>query len=175
MKLSITDKFLWDTYNALGNTKDILSFMTKQPTMRNFLPGVKNPIFDQYRKEIGKAKFNKLIYYLKSNNYITAENLKGKRAIMLTKKGMNRVLKTSFKIEKNARRKDGKWIMLIFDIPEKYKKSRNLLTSILHNLGYKIFQQSVWVTPYDVSEKTEKLLQFYSLDRFIKTFLIEEF
>lgn len=173
MKLSITDKFLWDIYNALNKAEDILYFATKRPTMRNFLPGAKNPIFDNYRKEIGRKKFSQLIYYLKRNNYIKAESLKSKKAIILTKKGISNVLKTSFKVEKRAKRKDGRWIMLIFDIPAKYGKSRNLLRSILYNLGYTMFQQSVWITPYDVAEKTEKLLQFYSLDKFIRIFLIE--
>lgn len=174
MKLPTTDKFLLDIYNVLSGGIDILDFVTRKPTMANFLPGAKNPIFDKYRKEAGRIKFNQLIYSLKRNNYIKVENLKGRKAIILTKKGIDKVLKASFKTEKRIKRKDGKWIMLIFDIPETYKKSRNLLTSVLHNLDYKIFQQSVWITPYDVSKETEKLLQIHSLDRFVKIFLIEE-
>ena len=64
--------------------------------------------------------------------------------------------------------------MLIFDMPSKNRKKRDLMRSILINLGYKMFQQSVWITPYDVSEKTEKLLQLYSLDNYVKILLIEE-
>lgn len=37
-----------------------------------------------------------------------------------------------------------------------------------------MFQQSVWITSYDVSEKTEKLMQLYSLDKYVKIFLIEK-
>jgi len=47
------------------------------------------------------------------------------------------------------------------------------MRSILQNLGYKMFQKSVWITPYDVSEKTEKLLQLHYLDNYVKIFLIE--
>ena len=93
---------------------------------------------------------------------------------MITKEGLDKVLRASFKVEQKMKRKDGKWIMLIFDIPLTHKKSRNTMTSVLYNLGYKMFQQSVWVTPYDVSSKTEKLLQFYSLDTFVKIFIIEQ-
>ena len=174
MKLTITDQFLWDLYTMLDKTGDILKFITRRPTMYNYLPGSKNQIFDKYCKNKGKEAFSKFIYRLKSNNYIKVENLKGKQAIILTKEGLNKALKASFSIEKRQKRKDGKWTMLIFDVPEKYRKSRDLLRSILHNLGYKIFQQSVWITPYDVSEKTERLLQFYSLDIYVKIFLIKE-
>jgi len=95
---------------------------------------------------------------------------------MLTKSGMNKALMNYFKKRIGAfqKRKDGKWIMIIFDIPQKHNKARGLLRSILKNLGYKMFQQSVWVTPYDVSEKTEELLQWYSLDEYVKIFLIEK-
>ncbi|OGZ63169.1 MAG: hypothetical protein A3C58_01860 [Candidatus Staskawiczbacteria bacterium RIFCSPHIGHO2_02_FULL_34_10] len=174
MKLPITDQFLWDLYVMMDKTGDILRFITKPPTMANYLPGPKNPIFDKYRKNKNRDTFSKFIYRLKSNNYIKVKNLEGKQAIILTKEGLNKALKASFIMEGKKKRKDGKWIMLIFDVPEKYRKSRDLLRSILRNLGYKLFQQSVWVTPYDVSEKTEKLLQMYSLDKYVKIFLIEE-
>ena len=64
--------------------------------------------------------------------------------------------------------------MVMFDVPEKYRKSRNLLKRILINLGYKLLQQSVWVSPYDVSEKTEQLFQWHSLDQYVKIFIIEK-
>mgnify|MGYP001584981984 CR=1 FL=1 len=173
MKISVTDKFLWDVYHIINTTGDIIDFITKPATMAN-LPGPKNPIFKKYQKELGSRKFSQLIWRLKRSNYIKAANLKEKKAIMLTREGIDKILKISFAMEKMIKRNDGKWVMLIFDIPEKYGKSRNLLRNILKNLGYKMFQQSVWITPYDVSEKTEKLLQFYSLDSFIRIFLIEE-
>ena len=167
MKLPITDKFLWDIYNVTYPTVSMIDFILN-PRAIKFMSGSQNPVFEKYRKEKGKVQFNRFIYKLKRNNYITSENIRGKKAFMVTKGGMDKILKG------RCKRKEGKWIMVIFDIPEKYKKSRNLLRSVLSNLGYKIFQHSVWVTPYDVSEKTEKLLQHYSLDNFVKIFLIEK-
>ncbi len=170
----ITDEFLWDVYNLLEKAGDVFRFITKSPTMANYLPTIKNPIFKKYKKDKDKRKFINLIYYLKIKGYIRIKSLGSKEAIMLTKKGISKALKASFKIGGRVKRKDGKWIMLIFDMPEKYRKSRDLLRSILHNLGYKMFQQSVWITSYDVSEKTEKLMQLYSLDKYVKIFLIEK-
>ena len=174
MKISITDKFLWDIYKAISNVGDVLDFMTKQPTMANWLPGPKNQEFKKYQKQKDEYYVRKLIYYLKTKNYIKVKNLESKKAVIFTKRGVDKLLKVSFEMEGRKIRKDGKWLMLMFDVPEKYRKSRDLLRSILHNLGYKMFQQSVWITPYDVSEKTERLLQIYSLDSFVKIFLIEK-
>ena len=175
MKISVTDKFLWDAYAIANKTENVLDFVFSSPYKKSrILRGDENPIFKKYRKEKGSKEFAKLIYYLKTKNYIKVKNLENKKAIMLTREGINKALKASFNIEGKIKRNDGKWVMLIFDVPEKYRKSRDLLRSILYNLGYKMFQQSVWISPYDVNEKTEKLLQCYSLDEFVKIFLIEE-
>ena len=174
MKLPITDQFLWDVYKITAGAGAVLNQITKPPTMANWLPGPKDPTFNKYRRQNGEKSFAKLIYYLKTNNYIKVKSLEGKKAIILTKEGLSKALRASFVMEEKRKRKDGKWIMLIFDMPSKNKKARTLMRSILCNLGYRMFQQSVWITPYDVSEKTESLLQFYSLDRYVKIFLIEQ-
>lgn len=173
MRFSVTDEFLWDIYNILEKTGDV-AFFILDPRTKKFSSGIKNPIFEKYRHDKNKEKFRKLIYYAKTNGYIRVKNLEGKKAIMLTKDGLGKALKASFIMEGKKKRKDRKWAMLIFDVPEKYRKSKDLLRSVLHNLEYKMLQQSVWITPYDVSEKTEKLLQMYSLDEYVKIFLIEE-
>lgn len=175
MKLPITDQFLWELYRTLEPAGDVVNFMLSSKRRQlSILAGGENPIFKKYRHDMGKRHFSKLIYYLKRNNYIKVKSLEGNKAIIITKEGLSKVLKASFVAEGGKKRKDGKWIMLIFDIPEKRPKARSLLKSILQNLGYKLFQQSVWVTPYDVSKKTENLLQLHSLDRYVKIFLIEQ-
>jgi len=175
MKLPITDQFLWDLYYAIPSTEKVIDFiLNPRATKIKFISDLGDPTFERYRKERGAKKFAKLIYYLKTKNYIRVKNLEGKRAIMLTKEGISKVLKASFIMEEKKRRKDGKWLMLAFDMPARNKKARELMRSILRDLEYKMFQQSIWITPYDVSEKTEKLLQFYSLDKYVRIFLIEE-
>lgn len=173
MRTFITDEFLRDIYVFLSETGSIIDSLFEYPTMRNRLPGVKNPVFEKYRKERGMKEFNKLVYYLKRKGYIKVKNLENKQGIVLTKEGINKALKASFKMDKK-RRKDGKWVMLIFDIPEKNRGRRDLLRSVLLNLGYKMLQQSVWISPFDVSKKTELFLQSYNLDNYVKIFLIEE-
>ena len=175
MKISITDQFLLDMYSYLeGAVHTVALGIGPRRSILKMLSGNRNPFTEKYRTKMGSKEFAKLIYYLKTKNYIQAKSLKGKRGIMLTKEGMSKALKASFLWEKKEKRKDGKWIMLTFDIPQKQVKARWLLRSVMENLGYRMFQQSIWVCPFDVSEKTEKLLQMYDLDRYVKIFLIEE-
>lgn len=177
MKLPITDQFLWDIFNATSKTEDALRFLIHPPrTWGNVFWDTDDPIYKKYYKILNSKKFSRLIYHLKKSNCISIKGLEGNYALMLTKKGFNKAVRAQFNLENDniEKREDGKWIMLIFDVPEKYKKSRELLRGILYKLKYKMFQQSVWISPYNVSERTEELLQEYSLDEFVKIFLIEE-
>lgn len=174
MKLPITDQFLRDIYNVIYKTSNVTKVIFPTDLSMSHMLYGENPVFKKYRKDKSSRDFAKFIYYLKTKNYIKVKNLEGKNGIILTKEGIDKALKASFKMDEKEKRKDGKWTMLIFDMPSKNRKARTLMRSVLFNLGYKILQQSVWVTPYDVSEKTESLLQFYSLDRYVKIFLIEQ-
>lgn len=175
MKMPVIDQFLWDAYSLFEKTakaRDII-FAPRHAKL-DVLLGLGNPVFIKYKNEMGEQKFSKLIYYLKQNNYIRAKALENKKGLMLTKEGISKALKASFQAGEKQKRKDGKWAMIIFDVPQKHPKARNLLKSILVNLGYKLLQHSVWVTPYDVSKTTEELLQLHDLERYVKIFLIKE-
>ena len=175
LKLSITDKFLWEVYHFYQATGNVAKFaLPSRKMMHQIAYGTKNPIIEKYQEEMGRRRFGILINYLKRNNYIEASSLKSSAGIILAKEGISKALKVGFNSVERKKRKDGRWIMIIFDIPKKYNKSRHLLRSVLQNMGYKLLQQSVWVTPYDVQKETERLLQFYSLEEFVKILLIQE-
>ena len=172
MRIPITDQFLLDILEILGSAADFLT--SNKYRQIHMLLNNENPIVKKYQKERNRRKFNQLIYYLKRKNYINIKSLQGKKAVLLTKKGLSKALVSKWIFEEKRKRKDGKWIMVIFDIPKKQPKARSLLRSILKNLEYVLFQHSVWVTPYDVSTQTEQLLQMHALNHYVKIFLIEK-
>ena len=45
---------------------------------------------------------------------------------------------------------------------------------MLYQLGYEKLQGSVWISPYDVLEKTETLVRGYEIDDYVRIFLIDE-
>ena len=175
MKIPITDQLLWDMYYLFEKTGKIRDFiMAPRHRQLGVWLDLENPIFRKYKNIKNRRRFSNAIYYLKKKNFIQIQNLKGRGAVVLTKDGISKALKASFTCSDIPKRKDRKWIMVIFDIPRSHIRARNLLKSILRNLEYKLLQQSVWVTPYDVFDKTEHLLQIYSLDEYVKIFLIEK-
>jgi len=50
------------------------------------------------------------------------------------------------------KRWDGRWRMIVFDIPEKHRKTRDRLRVVLKALGFYQLQGSVWVYPYDCED-----------------------
>lgn len=173
MKLPFSDKFLLDLYDFLEKISDIHDIFSPRPWRE-----VWNPEFHKFRRDYkkreGRRELSQLIYYLKRKGYIKIKNLEQKQAALITPKGAEKILKIKLKTKERKKRTDGKWQMIIFDIPEKKKRIRELLRDSLYFLGYQKLQQSVWVCPYDVLKETEAVLRSYSLDQYAKLFLIEE-
>ncbi len=74
---------------------------------------------------------------------------------ILTKKG-RQYLRENILIfsQKNNLNKvwDGKWHIVIFDIPESRRKTRNMLRFHIKKIGFIQVQGSVWIYPYTCSE-----------------------
>lgn len=173
MKLPFTDKFLWDLYDFLEKIGDIHDIFAPRPWREVWCPELHKFRY-KYNKKQERKNFSRFIYYLKRKGFIKIKNLKETQAVLITKKGANKVLKIKLKIKERKKRKDRKWQMIIFDVPEKKRLLRDLLRENLYLLGYKMLQQSVWACPYDVLLETEVILRKYSLDSYVKLFLIEE-
>ncbi|MEK7107065.1 MAG: CRISPR-associated endonuclease Cas2, partial [Patescibacteria group bacterium] len=47
---------------------------------------------------------------------------------------------------------DKRWRMVIFDIPERYRKIRDKLRATLQSYGFRQLQESVWIFPYDCED-----------------------
>ena len=53
---------------------------------------------------------------------------------------------------------DKKWRIIFFDIPEKKRRHRDALRTMLRLVGFKEFQKSVWVYPYKVPDFLKEIL-----------------
>lgn len=88
---------------------------------------------------------------------------KDKDIYYLTTKGEKEAFFCYLKEGKNITNKpkhkwDGKWRIIFFDIPEKKRRYRDELRSMLKVLGFKEFQKSIWVSPYKVPEFLKEIL-----------------
>ena len=94
---------------------------------------------------------DKTITRLKKQNLIYFENKRNGTFVRLTEKG-RRYLFTHLDAPPKPKRWDEKWRILIFDIKEARKRTRNQLRRSLVNIGFVSLQKSVWVYPYDCED-----------------------
>jgi len=106
------------------------------------------------KKKNSKYSFNRSLANLKSNGLIVyIKNEKGNFA-RLTPKGeakLRQIQLQDYKLKK-PKRWDGKWRMLIFDIKEERKNTRDKIRRTLIQIGFVRLQDSVWVYPYDCED-----------------------
>ena len=180
MQLPFTERFLWDLYKTAKFTAGALDklAMTRFRGTRGMIDFLKYPNYDDLKKleekRLGKERFGRLIKYLKYNGYLYVKPERNKNALILSPKGAERILEIKRKIEGLPKRKDEKWQMVIFDIPEEIKTRRDIFRGVLKRLGYEKLQRSIWVCPYDVLDKTQKLIKDFKLEAFAKVLLVEE-
>ncbi len=75
-----------------------------------------------------------------------------------------------------AARWDGKWRIVLFDVPESKRPIRDYLRGVLKRLGFREFQRSMWVWPYRLPSFISKLLadpQMRKYTRAITTYDID--
>jgi len=173
MRLSLTDEFLWNLYNFIEEIDRNFDLFYPRTMKEVWFPDLYK-LRQEYERKRTRRYFSQFINYLKKKGYIKIKNLEQRQGVILTKKGAEKVLKIKFKLKEKKKRADGKWQMVIFDIPERKRYLRDLFRENLRILGYKMLQQSIWVCPYDVSKETEGIIRKYSADPYVKVFLIEE-
>lgn len=85
--------------------------------------------------------------------------------VRITQKGRVRALR--YKLSEIQVKKpkvwDKKWRIVIFDIPEKYKRMREIFRDHLKMMGFYMLQKSVWVHPYPCGSEIEFLRQIYNV------------
>jgi hypothetical protein len=173
MKLPITDEFLWELFRLSQKTEDILSFLGFRSWKEVFVPSH----FSArriYEKRKAKQKFSDFVRYLIKQGYIKVKTLEPNQGIFITQKGIEKVFKVALQKTEKKKREDGKWLMVVFDIPEKKKILRNFFRKELQILGFKFFQKSIWVCPLDVLKNIQAIIQRHNLERYVKIFLIQE-
>jgi len=120
--------------------------------------------------EIDRKVFYNALARMKNQGYLQEVEEKGKKRIKVTLKGKVKV----FKHWRKSRKWDGKWRIVIFDIPETKKKMRNFFREKLQELGYRKLQESVWISPYNIANKTEELIELCRAKHYVHYLLVEE-
>lgn len=139
-------------------TKEILKLIAENTTvtLNHIADLILGPKYDSYRGRFRKSYLKRRFQEMIDNSLICLEKEDGKNYVRLTKNGEKKLeqYERGELTVKKPKHWDRKWRLVIFDIRERRRSTRDLLRQQLQGLGLVRLQNSVWVYPYDFSEVT---------------------
>lgn len=116
-----------------------------------------------------QREITRIVYYMKEQGLLAGNYEHG---LQITDKARRRLIKSDFNnLHVTPQEKwDGKWRIVIYDIPESHKQSRQRLTKTLHSLGCFQLQKSTWISPFPCRNEIEIIATHYDIDSFVTYF-----
>ena len=126
-------------------------------------------------KPLGDNKsFYSVANYLAKHGWIKYIDKNNERFVKLTKKGQLEALLAKARLPDKPGKWDGKWRVIIFDIPEESEEKRNFFRYLLKQNGYVKLQHSVYVNPYPLNREAILYLNKSGLSDYIRVLKVEE-
>ncbi|OGG14227.1 hypothetical protein A2773_06410 [Candidatus Gottesmanbacteria bacterium RIFCSPHIGHO2_01_FULL_39_10] len=128
------------------------------------------------KKSYPRWQSSQIIGQLERQKYVeTKENKDGTTTVKITKKGMVKAL--TYRLDTlmitKPKRWDKKWRVVIFDIPIKYNRVRDIFRSRLVQMGMYQLQESVYIYPYSCFSEIEFLRELYGVPFTARYLLVE--
>ena len=136
----------------------------------------RKPINNYFKeREIDQINLKQKIRYLKKMGLITTYVENKERYIELTPKGVEKI---GWEIigKTNLQKKekwDGKFRIVIFDVPEEKKRVRDLVRRKLSEIGFIQIQKSVFAYPFECKNEIEAICYYCSANHYL-VYLIAE-
>lgn len=137
--------------------RDPLGIMaTSYKTLYGFVPR-------RYRRSNYSTRLSKAL----KTGYIEKIIKDGDPYFRLTSQGVKKLTRDFPLLFFQKKRWDGKWRVVVFDIPEKERRLRSYLRQKLIELGFGMMQESVWISPLGVTEDLREYLENHNLADFV--------
>lgn len=119
-------------------------------------------------KQVSRKDLGRIIKRLEKQEMISIREKGDKISLEITEKGKKRLLEYSFEnIELKHKKRDGKWRLVIFDIPEDKKSAREAFRNKLKQLGFIRIQDSVFVSAYPCKNEIDFLCNFLEISDYV--------
>ena len=139
----------------------------------NRSPGRYFHILSRIKKEWAVINRKKLKYEIRklyqSELISTKRDSGGILTLTLTEKGKQKALRYNLeKIEIPKQKWDGRWRIVVFDIPESRRDARDTLRALLKKMGFYELQKSVFIHPYECKNEIDFVVEFFQLNRNVR-------
>lgn len=113
--------------------------------------------------DLNKSSLSAAFRRLREGDLIEIRKDSGGIIIRLTQLGNDALGDLNFDTSKW----DGIFRIVVFDIPEKQRVVRDLFRRRLKDWGFKSFQESVWVSKSNITEKLRKLIKKLGIEQWV--------
>ena len=132
--------------------------------------------FSKEWRKINQQNLRNAIRSLYQSKLVTVtENKDGTTTLILSDQGRHAAL--TYDIEniklKKTSRWDGKWRLVLSDIPERIKKKREMFRFHLKKLGFRELQKSAYLYPFDCRKEIDFIVEFYALRRYVRFLVVD--
>jgi DNA-binding transcriptional regulator PaaX len=123
-----------------------------------------------------RRRYYDFVYYLKKQGLVVETGKPNQKIFKLSHKGNKRLETIRSYLPNNRYQKESsdKFIMIIFDVPEKERKKRKWLRSALRNLGFRKVQLSVWIGKNKLPSEFLNDIKILELARCIQAFEVSK-
>lgn len=126
-------------------------------------------------KKYNRRDLGRTIKRLEKQKMVSFKEEKGKTKIEITEKGKIRLLEYDFEnLEIKKKKIDGKWRLVIFDIPENKKNNRDVFRRKLLQMGFIRLQDSVFAGPYPCKKEIDFLVHYLEISDFITLIKVDQ-
>ena len=116
---------------------------------------------------LNKSSLSIAIKRLREKGYIKEEKINsGEIILKLTDEGRTQILFSDVETDQW----DGKWLVVIFDIPEQKRLIRDLFRRNLKKWGFKHFQKSVWISKKNITDKLFAYIKDLGVEKWVWVF-----
>lgn len=121
----------------------LISFLVSGRSIKRMNQVAQQRAVQRHRRKLAVERLSQRGFIKKSGDLVCIRD-KGRHAVDVTVRNVRRSLKT--------RKWDGKWRIVAYDIPERFKPLRDAVRLTLKNAGFVKFQDSLWIFPHECRE-----------------------
>lgn len=117
-----------------------------------------------YERDLKKSRLAEALKQLRERGFVKEDKIDaGKLILKLTDSG-----RETLGLDQIEEKKwDGKFRIVIFDIPEQKRILRNMFRRVLKKWGFKQLQKSVWVSKLDVYDRLVNYIHELGIDEWV--------
>ena len=152
----------------------VLKEFNREVSLSEFFEKITDPKFGQRPK---RRNVQKQLYRLRTSGLIDKKGNYNNTKFSINAHGIARLNDLTF-IDQSKKEPpvwDGRWRLVIFDIPESLREARDHIRRLLKELGFQRLQLSVWIHPFPVLEEFEAIRDAYGVQNHLILLEVVEF